>query len=73
MLSLFIVVVKVALFVNARMFIGIACVLYVKHPSTKQSLAHAERLKKIISEAVICPRPHSEIVNKSVLPKVAHH
>jgi hypothetical protein len=46
LLWLFIVVVKVALFVNARMFIGISCVLYVKHLSTKQSLAHAERLQK---------------------------
>jgi hypothetical protein len=37
------IVVKVALFVNARMFIGISCVLL----STKPSLAHAERLKKV--------------------------
>jgi hypothetical protein len=26
--------------------VHIACVLYIKHPSTKQSLVHAERLKK---------------------------
>jgi hypothetical protein len=45
LLWLLIVVAKVALFVNARMFIGFSCVSYVKHPSTKQSLAHAERLK----------------------------
>jgi hypothetical protein len=33
-------------YLSMRMFIRISCELYVRHPSTNQSLAHAERMKK---------------------------